>query len=168
MGAVMKKLMIIIFMMIPAISTAAWVTSTEDSIFDEKSATMLGQLSQGSAVMLECKGDDLYIYYIEEDRNTDTENLKSNVTLLFKIDDNKPIEFNAKISRRNNDFVQAASDESAGILNVLDELRKAKKRFMVGLTIKGTDYRMSWSGDVYNSTAATNKFIKDCDIKYQF
>ncbi|MEQ5370438.1 hypothetical protein [Morganella morganii] len=164
----MKKLMIILLMMIPVISTAAWVTNAEDSIFDEKAATMLGQLSQGSAVMLECKGDDLYIYYIEEDRNTDTESFKGNVTLLLKIDDNKPIEFNAKISRRNNEFVQVTSNESAGILNVLDELRKAKKRFMVGLTIKGTDYRMSWSGDVYNSTAATKKFIQSCAINYQF
>lgn len=150
--------------MTPLLSNAAWITKVEDSIFDEKTAILFGEVSQTSAIVIQCKGDDLYLSYIEQDTASDIAG--KNVTLLIKVDDNKPIEFDAVMSRRNMDFIQATGREPYGILSVLDELRTAKKKFMVGLTIKGTDFRMSYSGNVYRSTAETNKFIKACDIKY--
>lgn len=163
----MKKLYFLFLLMVSFASSAMWLTKIEDSIFDEKTALLLGEVNNGTSfIIIECKGDDLYFSFVERANTADFKPYP--VTLLFKIDGNPTLEFNATTSQRNVDHIQATSQDVTNILSVIDELRTAKNKFMVGLTVKGTDYRASFTGDVYRSTAEVNKFIKACDIKYQF
>ena len=159
----MKRLFLIPLLIIPLLSNAAWNTKVEDNIFDEKSALLIGEIRGVQSFMIfECKGDDLYLSHVEESNSTETK--VRPVTLLFKVDDNKPIEFNAIFKRRNPNYVEAVTKDTDSIMNALHQLKSAKSKYMTGITVKGTDFRVSFTGDVYRSTISANSFMSACKI----
>lgn len=159
----MNKLLLTLLLTVPLISNAAWFTKVEDSIFDEKNALLMGEIHNTQSFMIfECKGSDLYLSYVEKNNDPDIKSYP--VTLLFKVDNNSPIEFNAKFQVRNPNYMEAVTKDNEKILEAINQLRSAKSKYMSGLTVKGTDFRVSFSGDVNRSTLSANAFIKACGL----
>ncbi len=159
----MNRLLLALLLTVPLISNAAWFTKVEDSIFDEKNALLMGEIHNTQSFMIfECKGSDLYLSYVE--KNNDSDIKPYPVTLLFKVDNNIPIEFNAKFQVRNPNYMEAVTKDNEKILEAINQLKSAKSKYMSGLTVKGTDFRVSFSGDVNRSTLSANAFIKACGL----
>ncbi|WP_274371771.1 hypothetical protein [Morganella morganii] len=159
----MNKLLLALLLTVPLISNAAWFTKVEDSIFDEKNALLIGEIyGNRSFMVFECKGSDLYFSYVEPGHNSDNKSYP--VNLLFKVDNNAPIEFKASFESRNSDYMEAITKDKEKILIVLNQLKSAKTKYMSGLSAKNTDFRVSFSGNVYRSTAGVNSFMNSCGI----
>ncbi|OBU13307.1 hypothetical protein [Morganella psychrotolerans] len=165
----MKRLLFsfwVVFMSCSA--SAAWESNVQDNIFGEKDALLVGQLNVSNAVSLfRCSGDELSFSYIEFTKDSNIKDKPAD--LLFKVDGNNVIKFDATFRVKNDKAVEAISYDEEKITKALSELKSASSKYLIGVNIKGPspdyDYKISHPGDVARSTSEVNKFIKACDIK---
>lgn len=167
----MKKLLLSIpILLISYSASAAWTSNVEDNIFGEKDALLVGQLNVSNAVSLfRCSGDKLSFSYVEFTKDADFKSRPAD--LLFKVDGNSVIKFDAEFRVKNNKSVEAISYDEEKITKALSELKSSNSKYLIGVNIKGSssdpddDYKISHPGNVARSTAEVNKFVKACGIK---
>lgn len=165
----MRKLLfcfIVLFM--PCFAGAMWESNVQDNIFGERDALLVGQLNTSSAVSLfKCSGDKLSFSYVEFTKDANVKDMVAD--LLFKVDGNSVIKFDAMFGVKNNQAVEAISYDEGQIVKALKELKSANVKYLIGVNIKGATpeygYKVSRQGNVARSTAEVNKFVKACDIK---
>lgn len=147
------------------VAYADWATKTDDDVFSGgKSAMMLGELSSiMSNAVFDCSENKLTFSLVEEDNNSKLDE-PTPVDLFVKIDGDEVIKLNALLMRRNSRFIGAESSDKNNIINLLNQLQSAKKKFIVGIQGKGGESKQSYSGDVINSTNAVSNFVKACKI----
>ncbi|WP_340611906.1 hypothetical protein [Xenorhabdus bharatensis] len=161
----LRKFAVVLFL-VPSIANAMWFTQSDENIFNEKKAFMIGQLfNSSSAIAFDCEDGELSISYLEDDKITEDEISGTPMNLIFKVDSNPIVKFNAVMERRNKDTMAVTSSEKSEIIKILSQLRNAKSNFMFGITNPNIDMKHSGKGDIKNSTKAVNKFISDCGIK---
>ncbi|EMF8482358.1 hypothetical protein H9I31_006435 [Morganella morganii] len=165
----MKKLLLCFMVLFMSCSaSAAWESNAQDNIFGERDALLIGQLNVSNAVSLfRCSGDDLSFSYVEFIKDADVKDRPAD--LLFKVDGNSVIKFDATFGVKNNKAVEAISYDEGQIVKALKELKSANGKYLIGVNIKGAtpedDYKISHPGNIARSTAEVNKFVKACDIK---
>ena len=83
---------------------------------------------------------------------------------LTKVDDTPANKLEASLSRRNAQAVEVGTDDAEKITAVLKQLQNAKSKILVGIQTQDGGNQSSFSGNASGSTAATNSFIKACEI----
>lgn len=84
--------------------------------------------------------------------------------LIIKIDGNPANKLEASLSRRNAQAIEVGADDAEKITAVLKQLQNAKSKILVGVQTQDGGNQSSFSGNASGSTAATNSFIKACEI----
>ncbi|WP_193830326.1 hypothetical protein [Morganella morganii] len=165
----MKKLLLCFMVLFMSCSaSAAWESNAQDNIFGERDALLIGQLNVSSGVSLfRCSGDELSFSYVEFMKEPNFKDRPAD--LLFKVDGNNVIKFDAIFRVKNDKAAEAVSYDEEQIVKALKELKSATGKYLIGVNIKGSspeyDYKVSHPGNVARSTAEVNKFAKACDIK---
>ena len=162
LGMNMKKLILTgLLSCVGAVSLASWDVVIEDDIFAGKKAMLVGALSSNDTLVFDCQKDKPpKMFLIYPDKTTEY-NYPLNVKFLIKIDDNEVIQGFGGVERRNPDygaFTYSANNE----LQILKELRDAKRQILIGIQFNGN--QNSISGDVFRSTSSVNSFLKACDL----
>ncbi|SMG62022.1 hypothetical protein [Cedecea sp. NFIX57] len=144
---------------------AGWSTHVEDDVFTGGQKAMLVDVkSELNGVVFDCSKDHLKVSYIESGDTTDiTDGIQAE--LVFKVDQSKPVKFDALTTTRNNNFFGVKSAENDDSLKLLlSELKAASHHILVGVHYLQSDQKYSYTFDTIGSAKAVNKFVKACEI----
>lgn len=149
---------------------ARWDVMVEEDLFSStgKKATMTSGY-RGDLLLFSCDADELEMALLSPSRQTFEEKqfYSIPVKLIIKIDDNKPLHFNADLSRRNDHYYQAATkfshEDSTSYIALLKQVQNAMSKILVGLST-GPDHRQTINLTVNGSTAATKRFMESCGL----
>jgi len=163
----MKKILIAGLVVAISISSftarAEWIAKVEDDLFSGgKQAMLAGSISPMAGIVFDCTKDSLSMAYIEKGPFNAQGPIP--VTMIVKIDGNEPVKFEGAFTKRNDEYIQASTNQE-GIDQVLGQLKQAKSKMLVGLNVESINKKMSFSADVVGSTSAVNDFAKACEIK---
>jgi hypothetical protein len=145
-------------------ASAEWNTKVDDDVFTGGHTAMLaGGDTALNGVIFDCAKDKLSVTYIERGETKDvTEGVP--VNMVFKIDQNPPIKFDAFSEVRNNDFFGIKAENNDAIRLLLNQLRAAKHRVLLGVQSVTNEQKQSYAFSTEGSSGAVNKFIKACEI----
>ncbi|WP_334677549.1 hypothetical protein [Klebsiella pneumoniae] len=146
-------------------SHAQWLTKVDDDLFTGgKKALMIGDLSSSnSGLIFDCTKNKLSVAYVETDKSSDSVPAIA-MDLIIKVDGNPANKLEASLSRRNAQAIEVSTDDAEKITAVLKQLQNAKSKVLVGIQTQDGGNQSSFSGNASGSTAATNSFIKACEI----
>lgn len=144
-------------------ANAEWVTKVEDDLFSGgKQAMMYGTISLMNGIIFDCTKDELSLSYVEKGPFDAKEPIP--VTIIVKVDGNDPLRLEGNFKKRNDEYMQGTTNQ-AGIIQVLTQLKQAKSKMLIGLSVQAVNKKMSFSADVEGSTKAVNEFAEACEIK---
>lgn len=144
-------------------ANADWTTKTEDDLFTGGKQSMLfGAISAMNGIAFDCTKDTLELSYIEKGPFKAEGPVP--VTIIVKVDANEPVRFQGSFTKRNEDYIQAGTNQD-GIKQVLSQLKQAKSKIAIGLNVEVVNKKMSFSSDVTGSTKAVSDFASACELK---
>jgi len=159
--------MVTLLPFISHVAYADWATKVEDDVFTSGSKAMMIDIKpELNGVVFDCSKDILKVSYLERDDTTDLpENIPAE--LVFKVDQNAPVTFNAYTIIRNSNYFGVSSGtttEERSIKLLLNELKLAHRHVLVGIHYLINDRKYSYTFDISGSTTAVNQFTKACNI----
>ncbi|MFH8134198.1 hypothetical protein ABU178_08425 [Pantoea osteomyelitidis] len=142
---------------------ADWDAKVEDDIFSGgKQAMLVGMISMNNGIIFDCTKDSLSMAYVEKGDYKAAESLP--VTMIVKVDSNDPVSLQGNFSKRNDEYLQAATTQD-GLVNILTQLKQAQSKVLIGLNVEAVNKKMSFSADAVGSTKAVTDFATACGIK---
>lgn len=154
-------------LLLPMAAKAQWITKTEDDIFNNgKKAMLIESLSSSSsAIIFDCTKKSLSISYVEPDQETKDLDGTLAMDMIIKVDKGDAVNFDSKLTQRNDAAIAIESDDADAIKSVLKSARDAKQKVLLGIQSKDGGNQTSFSGNVSNSKNAINKFVTACEIQ---
>lgn len=157
----MKRLFLIVLVSIMSIASARWETVIEDDLFVGKKAYSIGSLNSKNFLVFDCdKSGKLSMALLETTK--DPAITAQYARLLVKVDNNDIHNLEAVFQQRNNSYVEINTDDKDSIKLVINELRDARNKFLVGYDINGNQNTIT--GSIRGSTKAMNSLINACGI----
>lgn len=158
-------LMAIGLSLVSGYASADWATQVEDDVFSGGHTAMMGGgENELNGVVFDCSKDKLKVTYIERADTSDiTEGI--DVDLIFKIDQNPPIKFNAQTEIRNNNYFGVTANDNDSLKVLLSQMKTASHKMLVGIRYPQNDNKSSFTFSAVGSTAAVSKFVKACEIE---
>lgn len=143
---------------------ADWYASIEDDIFSGgKKAMLLGGVGPGHSLAFDCAEGELTAALLEEGAWTQSDS-PLEATLLIKVDDNAPVQFNAGYGERNPKYRQVISHDRDTTLKALKEIQAAQDKILVGIKFVAMDSKWSGTAPVTGSTREVGRFLEACKL----
>lgn len=142
-----------------------WFTQVEDDVFTGGKKAMLGgDIGPNHGLLFNCDSDGLTMSFLE--RRADDEPIRSReFNLVVKVDGQPVRKFSGSSSIRNKDWWHIETNDSDGIVQLLEELKSAQSKVLVGIQAVGFDNKWSGTANASGSTRETERFLKACQIK---
>lgn len=159
-----KAVVAAIGLVVAASANAEWYASIEDDIFSGgKKAIVLGDVGPGHSLAFDCAEGELTAALLEEGAWSETDSPLSAV-LLIKVDDNAPIQFDARYGERNAKYKQIISLDRDTTLKALKEIQAAQHKILVGVKFVAIDSKWSGTAPVTGSTREVGRFLEACKL----
>lgn len=165
MKAGMAAAVALIGMAVSSAASADWYTKTQDDIFSGgKKAVLLGSINPGQAVAFDCDSEHLSFAFLQKEEWAKGRT-SSTWKLLVKVDNGEVHRFTSESEKRNDEYVQYATEEKEEIMKLLIELRNAKLVIQLGIQSEEFDSKWSTTVSPAGSTRETDKFLQACQLK---
>ena len=154
---------------VPVTFAQSWTIHVEEDLFsDTGKSARLHSGERTGALLFECDANGLRLAYLlnEPLRRDEASGRSFPAGLVVKVDDHEAIRFSTALSRRNEHYMHAqiwAKDHPKEIPELLEQIREAKSKVIVGLMVG--EHRQSNTVSVTGSTKATTTFLEVCGVK---
>lgn len=150
---------------------ARWDVQVDEDLFSstgKKAVMMSGHRSD--LLLFSCDADKLEMALLSPSRKTFEEKAFDDipVKLIIKVDDSKPLHFDANINRRNEHYhqvvVKFSHEDPANYIVLLEKVKNAMDKILVGISADNSGHRQTISITINGSTVATSRFMASCGL----